>query len=319
MQIGAVVAAAGLSSRMKAFKPMLELAGSTVIRETIAALHDAGVDDIAVVVGYRGEELAKHLAEQGVRIIQNLDYATGDMFRSVCMGLSAMGRDKDALLFLPADIPLFSAETARRLCDSMEESPCNFISPVYQGQRGHPILLNGSVVKDLLTFSGEGGLREAMTACGGEHRLVEVNDRGILLDADRPQDYEQLQRYAAALAQRETITFRVTTELMREVPFWNQQLCGLLQSVDSTGSLNKSCEQMGLSYSKGWGAIKQAQYRLGVPLLLTSAGGVGGGGSTVTPEARQIMDAYNAMHRELNDCANGLFHKHFGELFGNGK
>ena len=48
---GAVIVAAGLSSRMKAFKPMLPLAGSTVIRALIDTMKKASIEPIIVVVG----------------------------------------------------------------------------------------------------------------------------------------------------------------------------------------------------------------------------------------------------------------------------
>ena len=51
METGAVVVAAGLSSRMKSFKPMLPLAGSTVIKTAISTLRAAGVTTIVVVTG----------------------------------------------------------------------------------------------------------------------------------------------------------------------------------------------------------------------------------------------------------------------------
>lgn len=90
MKIGAVVVAAGLSSRMQAFKPMLELAGATIIRQTIGSLRGAGVQDVTVVVGHKGDQLKKHLAGMDLRIVENPDYRTGDMFGSARLGLKTM-------------------------------------------------------------------------------------------------------------------------------------------------------------------------------------------------------------------------------------
>lgn len=318
MKIGAVVVAAGLSSRMQAFKPMLELAGSTIIQQTIGSLGEAGIRDITVVVGHKGNQLKKHLAGMGLGIVENPNYRTGDMFGSVCLGLKAMGAGWDGILFLPGDLPLFAADTATALCQSMKNSPCSFISPVYQGKKGHPILLHGSMIERLLAYEGEDGLRGAMEVCPGEHRLIEVDDKGVLLDADRPEDYERLQVYASELARREPVSFCANLALVRGTAFWDGVLQSLLESIETTGSLNKSCEQVGISYSKGWTMIRQAQYRLGILLLMTNTGGRSGGGSWVTPEARLLMEAYCTMQQEMNRTASKLFAEHFGGFFGGG-
>lgn len=317
MKIGAVIVAAGLSSRMKNFKPMLELGGSTIIKETISSLRKAGVDDIVVVVGYKGKELARHLSTERITIVENPDYANGEMFDSVRIGLSHL-KEADILLLSPADIPMFSPETARILCAEMARTECAVASPMYEGQKGHPVAINREVVGKILQYTGEDGLRGALREFDDNHRLVEVEDIGILLDADMPEDYERLRAYAVATACRGDVSVRTNIELVREVPFWNAELALLLEGVRQVGSINRSCQEVGISYSKGWNLIKQAEYRLGYPLLSTNTGGVDGGGSALTEEARILMEAYNAMIGELDQVAHQLFRKHFRGLFQQG-
>lgn len=64
--------------------------------------------------------------------------------------------------------------------------------------------------------------------------------------------------------------------------------------------------------------IRQAQYRVGVLLLVTNTGGRSGGGSSVTPEARLLMEAYRTMQQEIDRTAGRLFIEHFGGFFGSG-
>ena len=59
---GAVLVAAGLSSRMEAFKPMLPFGDSTVSRHIVNMLRDMGIDPVVVVIGHRGDELQQHLS-----------------------------------------------------------------------------------------------------------------------------------------------------------------------------------------------------------------------------------------------------------------
>ena len=55
MRTGAVIAAAGLSSRMGAFKPMLEIGDTTAVRRIITVLRSVGADPIVLVTGHRAE------------------------------------------------------------------------------------------------------------------------------------------------------------------------------------------------------------------------------------------------------------------------
>ena len=89
-EIGAVVAAAGLSSRMQAFKPMLPLGDSTIIRTLIAGLRAAGVSAITVVTGHNADRLQEHLSGLDIAFADNKDYATTDMLCSAGIGLSFM-------------------------------------------------------------------------------------------------------------------------------------------------------------------------------------------------------------------------------------
>ena len=62
---GAVLVAAGLSSRMKDFKPMLPFGTSTASRHMIGMLKSLKADPIVVVTGYRAEELECEIIDIG--------------------------------------------------------------------------------------------------------------------------------------------------------------------------------------------------------------------------------------------------------------
>lgn len=85
----------------------------------------------------------------------------------------------------------------------------------------------------------------------------------------------------------------------------------LLGMVQKYGSLNKAAESMGLSYHKALNMVRNAERGFGVALLEKKAGGTGGGGSALTPQALAIMDDYQAFARELGEAADALFARHF--------
>ena len=57
MKISGLIVAAGLSSRMKDFKPLMKIENKPLILNTINSLRQSQIEDINIVVGYRGKEI----------------------------------------------------------------------------------------------------------------------------------------------------------------------------------------------------------------------------------------------------------------------
>jgi len=66
----------------------------------------------------------------------------------------------------------------------------------------------------------------------------------------------------------------------------------LLEAVDRLGSLNAAAKELGMSYRAAWGKIKATEKALGIKLLEVTTGGKGGGGATLTPEAKELVSKY---------------------------
>ena len=82
------------------------------------------------------------------------------------------------------------------MMEHMDRIHCDILVPTHMGVRGHPLLLEDRVIPALLSYSGEDGLRGAVEAYAGVKAVLEVPDMGTTIDADRPEDYELLRRYA---------------------------------------------------------------------------------------------------------------------------
>ena len=209
--ISAVIVAAGMSSRMGSFKPLLPLGNSTIIGTLVQSCLDAGALDVVVVAGNRADELERHLLElhatvqenpvmgmgkgqpgekQSVpaRVVLNPDYATSDMAASVRIGFEALNPECEQVLFSPVDVPLWLPSTAKILLDSKSK----IAVPVFRGTKGHPLMLDASIIGALLGNLGDGGLRNAIRQIGESIEEVEVNDEGCIYDADTPDQYRHL-------------------------------------------------------------------------------------------------------------------------------
>ncbi len=194
--IAAIVLAAGFSSRMGVFKPLLAFGERTVTGHVVAVLREAGVRHIHVVTGCQAELLALELAALGATPVHNAKFAEG-MFTSVQAGVASLPAGIEGFLLLPVDVPLIRASTVRRVLDKAAATRAPIVHPTFRGERGHPPFIGRALFGEILESDGEGGLRAILARHEREAASVAVFDRGCLMDMDRPDDYRRL---VAALA-----------------------------------------------------------------------------------------------------------------------
>lgn len=200
VRVAAVVLAAGLSSRMEgAFKPLLPLAGSTVLGCAVEHLRQGGACHVLVVAGHQAEATRAQAARLGVPCVENPDYRQG-MFTSVRAGLKALPEGFEAALVLPVDIPLVRPATVRALLERWDGQAVGY--PTFAEERGHPPLLAARMVADVLDWDGREGLRGALEAVERSETVLEVPcaDANILFDLDTPTDYREALRRAQRTA-----------------------------------------------------------------------------------------------------------------------
>jgi molybdate transport system regulatory protein len=88
----------------------------------------------------------------------------------------------------------------------------------------------------------------------------------------------------------------------------------LLKGIEKTGSLHQAAAEMGMSYSKAWRLIGILEKRLGFPLLERKIGGPSGGGSQITPKAKEFMRRYEKFRAEVKELTERAYQKHFRSL-----
>ena len=306
MQTAALIVAAGMSSRMGDFKPMLSIGSITIAQRVIANFHQAGIGKIVMVTGYQAVTLERHLSGSGVIFLRNDHYETTQMFDSVKIGLEYLMGKCDRVLFTPVDVPLFTAETVRRLLASEAALAC----PVCDGQQGHPLLISAALLPKILSDCGEQGLKGAVSRCGAALTAVAVDDPGTLRDADTPEDYSALVEYHNSQLIRPV----VSVSLNREMPFFDRKTAMLLMLIDETSSVRAAGQRMQLSYSSCWNLIHTLESQLNFPLIERTQGGAGGSQSRLTQRGRLLLERFNAYEQKLRDTASELYESYFGGL-----
>ena len=192
MYINGLILAAGLSSRLGEFKPLLPLCGKTVIENTIDSMLISGVNQIVLVTGHRGEEVEEIIKnryiENTVICTKNIEYASTDMLASIKIGLKLMPKCK-AFFLLPGDMPVIGKDTYLSVYRKMSESNKEIVFPLLKGKRKHPPLIKYSLIHEILKYEGQGGLRELWKHHEKEIGEVAVNDRGCKTDLDTYEEY----------------------------------------------------------------------------------------------------------------------------------
>jgi molybdenum cofactor cytidylyltransferase len=304
---GAIILAAGLSTRMKKFKPMLMLGDSSMILNIIGTLKDAKVDTIVVVLGYHSDKLKEHLSSAGVIFVKNERYAKSQMLDSVKLGLDRIKNLCDRVLIMPSDVPLFNLDTVIRILMMKEK----LVRPVCEGIPGHPVMIACDLIEKICSYTGTEGLRGAMEHTGIKISELHVEDEGIYLDADTQEDYEQLIRWNMNHGGCVRLHAVLQLRLIMEDIFFGPGTAQFLEMVDETGSIQSACACMNLSYSKGWKMVNKIEKQLGVDILIRKAGGIAGGGSSLTYEGHQLLSSYRSFEEEMQHEAGVLFEKYF--------
>lgn len=307
MKTGAVIAAAGMSSRMGDFKPMLNIGSMSIAKRIVATLKQSGIEDIVVVTGFHADALEHHLAGSGIVFLRNGNYEHTQMFDSAKIGIEYLMGKCDRIVFTPVDIPLFTSFTVVSLLESEGE----IVVPVCGGEQGHPIVFSAAVAKSIVSDSGEEGIRGALMRSGAETVRVEVEDGGILQDADTPQDYRKLLDYH----NRQLTRPLVSVTIARETSFFDSKTAMLLQLIDETESVSTACQRMQISYSSGWNILRNLETQMRKTIVERSQGGSGGGNSRLTGDGEELLKRYKQYEAYIRALAVEQFPRYFENIF----
>lgn len=304
---GAVIVAAGLSSRMKTFKPALPFADSNVANYTVTKLLEVGIDPITIVTGHNEDELKSCIYYDGIRFVKNDNYNSTEMFDSVILGVEDIKDMCDRILIMPMDVPAILTSTIEKVL----RVDAGMIRTTYKGRPGHPIVIDSGFAGTLKDYRGEDGLRGAMEESDISITNIEVDDPAVELDIDTPDEYHNLIEWNYERGKGYPISPEIHAKLKTKEIFFDSECCELLKNIREHHSLQKACAATGISYSKGSRIIKDMEWELGFPVVQKWTGGSAGGGSNVTPEGERLIENYEKFTIELKEAAEKIYNKYF--------
>jgi molybdate transport system regulatory protein len=83
----------------------------------------------------------------------------------------------------------------------------------------------------------------------------------------------------------------------------------LLEGVQRTGSLSQAARDMGMSYRRAWLLMQSLNHSLRSPASIAVRGGRRGGGATVTPMGRTLIQAYRRTEARVGRNVSARFAK----------
>ena len=307
MRYGAVIVAAGMSTRMKQFKQLMKIGNMSLAERVIVNFRRAGVKDIVMVTGYHADQVEKALKDFDVTFVRNDKYETTQMFDSARLGLEAIADRCDRVFFCPVDVPFFTDQTVTDEIRMMDTNPdARVIIPRCGDRDGHPLLIDAKVLQDILGYEGDFGMRGAYESFPkGSTIRIAVEDEGAVTDADTMDDFMKLVdiHNERILHPRIKLSFATTT------PFFGPGTVSLLREVDKCGNVRDACEKCGFSYSKGWTILKSCEEKFGYTIVERQVGGQAGGSARVTDKGRDLLAVYETLEAELNTSAAERFHE----------
>jgi len=185
--LAAVVLSGGKSERMGSPKALLQYRGQTFLERILAAIDSSAIDRVVVVAGHHYEMIVS--ASPGVAVVFNPDYEKG-MSTSVQAGIRALPAEVTGAAIFLVDHPMVDRKTIDSLLSRLR--PGLIIVPVHGGRRGHPVVFAADLFGEIFDLSSEQGLHTVVRK--KRDRVVEVNveDAGILLDIDTPEQFARL-------------------------------------------------------------------------------------------------------------------------------
>ncbi len=190
MKVGAVVLAAGASTRMGTPKQLLRFKGETLLRRAALAALDAGCRPVVVVTGAHAARAREELRGLGVLEVENELWETG-MASSVRAGIGAVAEsDADAVVLMLCDQPHVTSEIINTLTDAHRATGCGVVASVYGEGFGVPALFGRSLFDELLQLEGAAGAKQVIKSHAREAHFVPFPEGET--DVDTPEDFARL-------------------------------------------------------------------------------------------------------------------------------
>ena len=168
-------------------KALLEYRGQTFLERILFSIAQSSIREPIVVLGYDREAILERI--EIPEWVYNSNYEKG-MTTSFQAGIRMLPDGVTAAMLFLVDHPLVSPETIEKL--GVYASAASIVLPVRNGRRGHPVLFGRLVLDEILQLPPQTGANRVVGARPERVVEVTVDDPGVLVDVDTPEEFRML-------------------------------------------------------------------------------------------------------------------------------
>ena len=177
--VGAIVLAAGFSSRFGSSKLLAELSsGKTVFQQTVERIAEA-FPELLVVTRPEMVTALQKLA-QGTSIL-GFEHADQGMGATLAFAAQQI-RDWDGCVVCLGDMPFIETSTYSLIAELVTVD--SIVTPTFDSKMGNPVAFGKNLYTDLEALTGDSGGRRLTSMYPQAVRELRVSDPGILQDID---------------------------------------------------------------------------------------------------------------------------------------
>jgi molybdenum cofactor cytidylyltransferase len=190
--IGAVILAAGESSRLGQPKQLIQFRGKTLVRRIVDAAREAGCSPKVVVIGSDKDKVARELEQTNALLVENVNWQNGmgTSIRSAVQHLIDIAPNVEAIVLLVCDQPFVDSRTIEQLIALREKTKKAVVASSYAGTLGVPALFDRSCAEELLGLDDADGAKSIILS--NHDRVAEFPFPQGKIDIDTFADYERL-------------------------------------------------------------------------------------------------------------------------------
>lgn len=190
--VGAVILAAGSSSRMGSPKQTLRYRGESLLRRAALAALGTACRPIIVVTGASAELSRRELDGLDVREVFNIRWETGmaSSVRAGVEGLLSAAPDVDAAVLMLCDQPHVTAEVISGLVAVHRATGSPIVTSTYGGSFGVPTLFSRTLFAELALLEGAAGAKQVIKRHASEAHFLPFDEGEV--DVDTPDDFSRL-------------------------------------------------------------------------------------------------------------------------------
>jgi len=190
--VGAIILAAGGSSRFGQAKQLLSFQGESLVRRAVRTTIEAGCACVTVVVGDARDRIETELRETPAVIVENPEWqrGLGTSIRCGLRHLLSLRPEIDAVVLLACDQPFADASVITSLIAQRENSHKPIVACSYANTLGIPALFDRACFESLLALPDDSGAKALIESRSADVAQIEFEKGAI--DIDTPADFERI-------------------------------------------------------------------------------------------------------------------------------